>query len=253
MSADPVTVPAAREDARLRKFDLRRLRVAIGAEVISVIVPDAAGYLRAGGWVDDAERQREPPYWVELWPASIAVSRLLARRGALDGLAVLDLGCGLGLPGICAASLGANVTLADRNPDALAFAEWNATRRRVRSGSVRSRLLDWSADVAPDEPLHDLILLADVTYRPVHHAGVFRQLDASLADDGVVVHAEPWRAESNGFVRQLEQRFVTDQASWRVQGKKGPVDVRIVVAARREASMAPWRQLLPQKSAEARR
>lgn len=242
----PVTVPLARLEPRLRRFDLRRLRVAVGDHMVSLVVPDAAGYLRAGGWVDDAERQKEPPYWVELWPASVVLARLLHRRGGLHGVRVLDLGCGLGLPGICAGMQGAKVTLVDRNPDALAFAGWNAGRQLAAGACVRCAQIDWSAEEIVGR--QDLILLADVTYRPVHHAGVFRQLEAGLAEGGVVVHSEPWRAESHGFVRLLTGHFETIQSSWRIQGRNGPVDVRVIVASSRVESLHPWREIVTQRS-----
>lgn len=241
-----VSVPEARRDAGLRRFELRRLRVPIGDQMVSMVVPDAASYLREGGWVEDAALVREPPYWVELWPASIAIARLLNSRGDLARQRVLDLGCGLGLPVACAARLGAQVTLVDRNPDALVFAHWNVSRHARMGGEVVARRLDWSVELL--EEVFDVVVLADVTYRQVHHAGVFRQLGACLADEGVILHAEPCRAESNDFVRLLERQFATAQARWRVHTEKGAVTVRMVAAARRADSLSSWREELERKA-----
>jgi len=241
-----VSVPEARRDAALRRFELRRLRVPIGGQMVSMVVPDAASYLREGGWVEDAALVREPPYWVELWPASIAIARLLNSRSDLTKQRVLDLGCGLGLPVACAARLGAKVTLVDRNPDALAFAHWNVSRHASMGGTVVARQLDWSSELLDEA--YDVVVLADVTYRQVHHAGVFRQLGACLADEGVILHAEPCRAESNDFVRRLERQFETVQARWRVHTEKGPVTVRMVAAARKADLLNSWREELVRKA-----
>ena len=56
------------------------------------------------------------PYWAELWPAAARARGALPER--LDGLRVLELGCGLGVPSLVAAARGANVTAVD----------WAATR-----------------------------------------------------------------------------------------------------------------------------
>ena len=120
------TVPEARSDATLRKFALRRLRLPVGAGVLSLVVPDAGDWIRRGTWTAGRLRGGEPPYWVQIWPASLRLAQLVARRRGLGGVSVLDLGCGLGLPGIASARCGASVTFVDREADALAFAVWNA-------------------------------------------------------------------------------------------------------------------------------
>ena len=61
------------------------------------------------------ERDRLP-YGVMLWPAAIALTHdLLASADTLPGKRVLELGAGVGMPGIVAASLGARVLQVDRS------------------------------------------------------------------------------------------------------------------------------------------
>lgn len=230
----------------MRRFELRRLRVSIGAKMASVVVPDAQSYLRAGGWVDDAERQHEPPYWVQVWPASLVMSRWLAGGWDGTGRRALDLGCGLGLPGITAAGLGAQVTFLDRNPDALRFARWNAAQSCGDAGRVTVVEMDWGRDTLAGA--FDLILLADVTYRPLHHAGVLRHLRGCLAAGGVALHAEPWRAESTGFLRSLATEFATVVADCPVQTETGPLRVRLCAAARDAEDLQPWLARLPRRA-----
>ncbi len=52
------------------------------------------------------------PYWAELWPSAHALTEVLCAR-ELHGVRVLELGCGLGLPSLAAAALGAQVTATD--------------------------------------------------------------------------------------------------------------------------------------------
>lgn len=46
---------------------------------------------------DDPKAEEHIPYWVELWPATLALCGWLARQ-ELRGRRCLDIGCGLGCP-----------------------------------------------------------------------------------------------------------------------------------------------------------
>src|SRR5262249_5725164 len=64
------------------------------------------------------DEQEFLPYWAELWPSGLALARHLAAR-ELGGLRILELGCGLGLPALAAASRGADVLATDWAEDAI--------------------------------------------------------------------------------------------------------------------------------------
>src|SRR5881397_3704618 len=103
-----------------------RESVALGGFIGTVAIErpeDAPSLLQ--GWCNQADPGVPIPYWAEIWPASRAIARRLAAGERLDGRAVLDLGCGLGLAGIAAGLCGAEVTFVDRHPDALGFARRN--------------------------------------------------------------------------------------------------------------------------------
>ncbi len=106
-------------------------------------------------------RDERIPYWAELWPAAIALSRyLLETYPSLEGKNVLELGCGLGLPGIVAGLLGAEVTLTDYLPEPLDFARRNWEQNLSRP--ARFELLDWRN---PQPALAaDLVLASDIAY-----------------------------------------------------------------------------------------
>src|SRR5260370_38043735 len=50
------------------------------------------------------------PYWADLWPAARMLAKAIVREPWPGPLDVLEIGCGLGLPGIAALSRGLRVT-----------------------------------------------------------------------------------------------------------------------------------------------
>jgi predicted nicotinamide N-methyase len=170
-------------------------------------------------------RDERIPYWAELWPAAIALSRyLLETYPSLEGKNVLELGCGLGLPGIVAGLLGAEVTLTDYLPEPLDFARRNWEQNLSRP--ARFELLDWRN---PQPALAaDLVLASDIAYEKrafpfLHHAfqtlcrpgGTILASDPSrsaspelfqslLPAQGFLIQTFPYREARNGHVFQIQ-------------------------------------------------
>jgi predicted nicotinamide N-methyase len=173
---------------------------------------------------------------VQIWPASIAAARLLARVD-LRGKRVLDLGCGIGIPGIAAVRGHALTTFADMQADALAFAKWNASRH-CSEGAVATVQQDWSQSVVSG--VFDVIVLADVSYRPIHHISLQRHLSACLAPGGVILHADPVRRESTPFVRQLQARFHTQTVMRPTAFEERRLDIRLCVGSASPTGLDGW-------------
>lgn len=139
------------------------------------------------------------PYGIVLWPAAIALAHEVATR-AFAGKRVLELGAGTGLPGIVAASLGAQVVQTDRQQLALHVCRENAERNGV--AQVEHRLADWTewADTAR----YDVILGSDILYAEPLHPALLAIFEANLAPGGVVLLADPFRDTSVRFLERLE-------------------------------------------------
>ena len=93
---------------------------------------------------DVAADQAYPPYWAEVWESGVELAHAVSARAWTDR-AVLELGCGLGLPSLAAALGGARVLATDRSADALAFAGANAAQNGV---TVETAVCAW-AEPAP--------------------------------------------------------------------------------------------------------
>ena len=120
---------------------------------------------------------------------------------SLDGMRVVELGCGLGIPSIAAVRGGASALATDSDAEALDLVERNARKNGLE---VETLPVDWSA---PDELIgrapFDLVLAADVLYeRP----GVAQLIDLlpRLAPEAWI--ADPSRPAAEAFFEQVERR-----------------------------------------------
>lgn len=176
------------------------------------------------------ERDRLP-YGVMLWPASIALAHdVLARADELRALRVLELGAGTGMPGIVAASFGAQVLQIDRDEVALHVCAMNKDRNGVASVEVRGA--EWET-FHSDEPF-DLILGSDVLYVTSMHDRLRAICDAYLAPGGRVLFSDPLRAQSLPMLEAMEQcGWRISLAKWTIEVDTGTRTIAVYEAARR--------------------
>jgi len=159
------------------------------------------------GWEDD-ERL---PYWVELWPAAVLLARFVAANPQnVAGRVCLDAGCGLGLPALVAASVGARVLAFDYEPEALYYARKNAALNLAPgTPAPLFAAMDWRAP-AVARGCAEVILGADILYERKFFEPVAAFLDYALAPGGRAYIADPERAVSAGACARLEQK------GWRI-------------------------------------
>lgn len=143
------------------------------------------------------------PFGFLLWESAVGMARFLAARPELSaGQRVLELGAGVGLPGLVAASLGAKVWQTDHQPGTLELSRINAGLNGVEG--VQTFLADWIDWRHLDR--YDLILGADILYdRSVrfHLEQIFLQC---LTPNGSLLLADPGRPQALEFVSYLEKR-----------------------------------------------
>lgn len=154
-------------------------------------------------WLDEQiylGQDESKQYGVVLWPASIALALEISERAVeFRGRRVLELGAGVGLPGIAAAAVGADVVQTDRDESALALSRENAERNGV---AIESRALDWAA--WSETGRYDWVIASDILYRASLHEqlrGIFESVSAA---GGRLLVADPIRASSLRFLQALE-------------------------------------------------
>jgi predicted nicotinamide N-methyase len=104
------------------------------------------------------------PYWADLWPAARMLAKAVVREPwpttPTAKLQALEVGCGLGLPGIAALSVGLRVTFSDCDATALRFAADNARANGLEDFDLLQ--MDWR--YPPADRQYPVILGSDLIY-----------------------------------------------------------------------------------------
>ena len=216
-----MTVPLALRDPILSRFQLRRQKIHVAGGALSMVTPTSCESLLEGDGIQRYDKEGELPYWADLWPASVAIARQLMRGRELTGRRVLDLGCGLGMAGVAAGRRGAEVVFADREPEALRFAMFNARHNGVEGATGLQ--LDWQQETVSGE--FDLMCLADVAYEVKHHEPLLRHLEHCLRPGGEALWADPYREAGYLFMERAAARFPAQiiETDTHFDGRRQPV------------------------------
>lgn len=116
----------------------------------------------------------EFPFWVKLWEAAMVLSYIMSKLPAPQGKTVLELGAGLGAPGLAAAAAGFDVTISDYEDIIMDFQKVSAAASGI--SGVKFIHLDWlnPPELAP----FDILAGAEILFREEFFApllGVFNK------------------------------------------------------------------------------
>lgn len=147
------------------------------------------------------------PYGLLLWDSAPVLADALAGFGDLTGKRVLELGAGVGLAGLAARHLGAEVVQTDHSAEALELACANAALNGI--GGIAQELADWSQWTPSGR--FDLVLGSDILYDEAAHGAVARLLSTCLAESGLALLSDPGRTATPGFLRAMRAE------GWRIE------------------------------------
>jgi predicted nicotinamide N-methyase len=147
------------------------------------------------------ERDEYMPYWADLWPAARMLAKAILRESWPHGLHALELGCGLGLPGIAALAKGLRVTFSDYDATALHFAARNARLNNFHDFQVLR--LDWRQ---PTDATYQVLLASDLLYEERNVVPVVRVLEKTLAPEGICLLTDQDRKPAPLLQRTLSER-----------------------------------------------
>jgi predicted nicotinamide N-methyase len=168
---------------------------------LTLLQPEEVAELPDAGAVEWAPLA---PYWAVLWRSGVALAHELDGE-PLDGLRVVELGCGLAAPSLTAARAGASVLATDNCTEALELVAQTADANGV---NVETAAVDWAE---PDELIRrapfDLVLAADVLYERGSVAQLLSLLPR-LAPQAWL--ADPGRPAAEAFLDEARRRWTVE-------------------------------------------
>ncbi len=216
------------------RFDLIWNRVDFGP--VNLLLPelkDPISYIQKcmeekGSTADDL------PFWTNLWPAAIVLASF-ASRLPQNGEPILELGAGLGLPGLAAAASGNDVVITDLEPDALEFARAAAEANGLED-KIDVRALDWTKPPA-DLGRFKTILGAEVLYQPKIYTTLVDLLETLTEPDSSVFLSHQIRPFVPAFFQLAQERFGIKNTKRTIRSEDGPVDVILYALKPRSAKL----------------
>jgi len=142
------------------------------------------------------------PYWADLWPASRMLAKAILKEpwpAADPPLEALEIGCGLGLPGIAALACGLRVIFSDYDATALRFAADNALANGF--DNFRTLQVDWRHP--PDDLQVPVVLASDLIYELRCVEPLVGMIRKVLRPDGVCLLTDQDRVPSHALREAL--------------------------------------------------
>lgn len=165
----------------------------IGKQTVSICIPDGAA-------IQNAYRQQHAPYWAQVWHAAIGLCLFLEQYPEyIENKKVLELGAGLGLPGIAAAAKAKNVCISDISPEAITIVQQSILHCQLKN--VTCQIIAWDNIDAVSIP--EVVLLSDINYEPDAFASLLKMIEYLLNNNCTVILSTPQRLMAKPFIEQL--------------------------------------------------
>ncbi len=183
------------EDINISGIEIHLLRIVNVDELYENLVSKGEDH-------DDVKDERIP-YWSDLWPSAIALSEHIVKSKLITNESTVhEFGCGLGLPGVVAGKLGADVLFTDYLQEALDFAKQNWELNT--NNDAKFQLMDWRN---PDRNLKaDVLLASDVAYEKKSFEFLPHAFKTLVKPNGKIIVSEPNRLYAQEFFKSLSFR-----------------------------------------------
>ncbi|NTW83716.1 MAG: methyltransferase domain-containing protein [Chlorobiaceae bacterium] len=211
------------------EYDLDERSYSFGGRLFSVLsVLDSYALLDR---IDPEEfvKDEQMPYWAEIWPSAVTLSNFIADELDMENKRVIEIGAGVGLVSLVAASKGASVLATDYSSEALRFVRYNAWKNGLELDHER---LDWRNVQCGEQ--FDVLFAADVLYERVNLLPIANALDKLLKPDGRAYIADPRRSLAEQFLGiASENNFSITSIARSYPGKDQGVHVNIHMLERK--------------------
>jgi len=184
------------------KYDLAFEDLSIRGKAVKLLTVGNIGPLLEGR--DLFKDVADFPFWIKLWESAIVLADLMATLPHRPRAGLLELGAGLGAPGLIAAASGFRVTISDYQKEILDFPRVSAAVSGL--ADVDFAVVDWlnPPELAP----YEVIIGAEVLFRADFFAPLLSLFQKMLAPGGSVYLAHDMRRQSvPKFMIEAEKLF----------------------------------------------
>ena len=179
-------------------YETEAAEVVINGKKFSILLPR---YLDR--FIDPTDVLHDFPLWTKIWKASWVLSGYLAELPPDVNRRLLEIGAGVGLVSIVAATFGHQITMTEYNSDALNFARANASLNNCSNLPIKK--LDWNHPRLKDQ--FDLIVAAEVTYDEAFFLPLIRLFKSNLKPEGEIILASEIRGGGKDLFRLFKSDF----------------------------------------------
>ncbi len=172
------------------KYSLTFDRLTIGEKKLRLLkVADLEEFLAGKDPLKDVS---EFPFWIRLWDAAMILAYVLGSQTEVEGKRLLELGAGLGAPGLAAAAAGFDVTLSDYEDIIMDFQKVSAAASRL--DNIEFAHLDW-LNPPKMEPF-DVMAGAEILFRDEFFKPLLNIFKSNLKEDGMIFLAHDAKRQS---------------------------------------------------------
>ena len=144
------------------------------------------------------------PFWIRLWDAAMVLAYILGSQHDTKGKKLLELGAGLGAPGLAAAAAGYAVTISDYEEIIMDFQKVSAAASGLAGISFIH--LDW-LNPQKLEPF-DVLAGAEILFRDAFFEPLLEIFKTLLKPDGLIFLAHDANRQSlSKFLRLADKDF----------------------------------------------
>lgn len=143
------------------------------------------------------------PLWAKIWHASLVLANIVAQMTPEPDARMLEIGSGMGLVGVVAATFGHCVISTEYNADALAFSRANAEINQCEHMIVQK--LDWNRPTLNGQ--FDMIIGSEVVYREKDFQPLQRLFENYLKPSGEVILTSGMRQTDMTFFKEMQEVF----------------------------------------------
>ena len=185
-------------EAFYQEYETESTEVVVNGKKFSILLPK---YLDP--FINPVDALHDFPLWAKIWKASWVLSGYLADMPVEPDKRFLEIGAGVGLVSIVAASFGHQITLTEYNPDALNFAHANAHLNNCQDLPIRK--LDWHHPQLKGK--FDMIVASEVVYKQADFSALIQVFRSYLRPRGQIILASEMRKTGKDLFDLLKTDF----------------------------------------------